>query len=246
MFSIDQPIDDLETEDKEDTLEEGAHDDAPPDTTPPAAPEQPEPAAAPADRDLSMTADNTIAELQVAKRTDGVIQPVPPPPVVSDIAATSPPLSTLQEITSTEGTVVDPANRVVGDSTTPDVDPEPTAINPSLLMEAAPQMTRMRASRKAPCPALRGSPIPGVDDPSLFNLPNDCREPIWMKKKSTLRYFRSVFKMGNLSGLISNWYRLEEALGFPEQVGLRSCRFFGDMLTFDRPREDSQRKVVRK
>ena len=40
-----------------------------------------------------------------------------------------------------------------------------------------------------------------------------------MQKKKTLEYFRTAYKMGNLSSLISNWYKLEEALGFPEQVG---------------------------
>lgn len=72
---------------------------------------------------------------------------------------------------------------------------QPGTINPSLLMP----------------------PTPG-NDPAPFSLPTDIHEPGWMKKKGTIGYFRSVHKMGGLASLICNWYRLEEVLGFPEQV----------------------------
>jgi len=39
-----------------------------------------------------------------------------------------------------------------------------------------------------------------------------------MKKKKTLTYFRLMIKTDNMSSLISNWYRLEEVLGFSKQV----------------------------
>ena len=47
---------------------------------------------------------------------------------------------------------------------------QPATINPSLLMTPI--------------------PIPRVDDPSLFDLPEDAQESVWMAKKGTLEYFR--------------------------------------------------------
>jgi len=101
-------------------------------------------------------------------------------------------------------------------------------IDPSLLKASVPQTARMVTGGKAPRPGLGNAPIPGTDSPTLLHLPENAHEPIWMKKKQTLKYFRSVFKMGNLSGLISNWYRLEEALGFPIQVRFIHFRHWRD------------------
>jgi hypothetical protein len=39
-----------------------------------------------------------------------------------------------------------------------------------------------------------------------------------MRSRKTLKYFREVDKMDKLLGLLLHWYRLEEALGFPETV----------------------------
>ena len=53
---------------------------------------------------------------------------------------------------------------------------------------------------------------------TIDNLPTDATEPIWMKAKETLKYFRGVHKMGKLLDLILHWYQLEEVLGFQETV----------------------------
>jgi hypothetical protein len=90
--------------------------------------------------------------------------------------------------------------------------PQPMTIDPSPPMVPAPQTERMATDGL--------SPTANADLPRLFTLPENAKEAIWMKKKCTLNYFRSTFKMGGLSGLISNWYELERALGFPEQVCL--------------------------
>ena len=39
-------------------------------------------------------------------------------------------------------------------------------------------------------------------------------EPMWMKKKKTLNYFRTTFKLGEFSNVIAHWYELEGLLGF--------------------------------
>jgi len=126
---------------------------------------------------------------------------------------------------------------------------KPGQIDPSSLKAPAPQMARQTARMvtggKAPRPGLGKAPIHSVDSPALFHLPENARESIWMKKKGTLTYFRSAFKMGNLSGLISNWYQLEEALGFPEQVRFYSRQTFEGMLMFSRPEGGSRPRAAR-
>lgn len=45
-------------------------------------------------------------------------------------------------------------------------------------------------------------------------------EPTWMKKRRTLDYFRSTFKLGNLSDVIEHWYELERLLCFQDVVSV--------------------------
>ena len=89
-----------------------------------------------------------------------------------------------------------------------------------LLLEApsAQKITPVRTTEQASACNLSVLPIPSCDDPASLRLPANVQEPDWMKKKRTLDYFKSSFKMGGLSSLISNWYLLEAALGFPEHV----------------------------
>jgi len=51
-------------------------------------------------------------------------------------------------------------------------------------------------------------------------LANVTGEPLWMEKKQTLNYFRSTFKLGDLSNVIGHWYELEGLLGFQEVVSI--------------------------
>lgn len=113
--------------------------------------------------------------------------------------------------------------------------PQPATIDPAFSIASLPRTARMRTGGKAPRPGLSKRPIPGEDHVSLLNLPEGAHESEWMKQKGTLAYFRSAFKMGNLSTLISNWYVLEESLGFVEKVSLHSHRLLGKkILTFGR------------
>lgn len=98
---------------------------------------------------------------------------------------------------------------------------QPATIDPSLLIPPVPgaiQTAGTHTSGGVAFPGPTTLPIPSGDDPAL-RLPTNGQEPMWMKKKGTLGYFRSVFNVGGLSTLLTNWYRLEEALGFREQVG---------------------------
>ena len=49
-------------------------------------------------------------------------------------------------------------------------------------------------------------------------LANITNEPVWMKKKRTLDFFRRTPKLGCLSDVIQHWYELEELLGFQDAV----------------------------
>lgn len=93
-----------------------------------------------------------------------------------------------------------------------DTHPQPTTINPSLLLAPAPEVLQAGGSDPIQSSVLK------VDSPTLFDIPENASQSEWMEKKGTLDYFRSVSKRGNLSVLISNWYRLEKALGFPKRV----------------------------
>ena len=97
---------------------------------------------------------------------------------------------------------------------------QPTTSDSSLLVPT-PRKTpaRMQTGGKVSRPHLAIPPAPSRKDHTPSLLPEDAGESIWMKKKGTLNYLRSAFKMGGLSTLISNWYRLEEVLGLLEQVG---------------------------
>ena len=52
-------------------------------------------------------------------------------------------------------------------------------------------------------------------------LANITNEPVWMKRRRTLHYFRDVTKLGCLSNVIQHWYELERLLGFPGTVSSR-------------------------
>lgn len=94
---------------------------------------------------------------------------------------------------------------------------QPATINPSLLMAPALEMLQTGSSGPIQSSVLK------VDSPTLFDIPGNASQPEWMENKGTLDYFRSVSKRGNLSVLISNWFRLEKALGFPKRVSSFAC-----------------------
>lgn len=112
-------------------------------------------------------------------------------------------------------TVTQATNNTSHDPTTACL--QPATVDPSLLTAPVQRVARIRTGDKPPHRNVTKPLTPGCDDPNLCLL-SDVQEPAWMRKKGTLAYFRSAFKMGGLSTLISNWYRLEGALGFPEQV----------------------------
>ena len=58
--------------------------------------------------------------------------------------------------------------------------------------------------------------------PPVDLLGHVTNEPLWMKKKRTLDYFREAFKLGDLSNVIEHWCKLEEMLGFPDTVSICS------------------------
>lgn len=45
-------------------------------------------------------------------------------------------------------------------------------------------------------------------------------DAVWMKRKKTIEYFRTAFKLGKLADVIERWYELEKLLGFPEIVSV--------------------------
>ena len=57
---------------------------------------------------------------------------------------------------------------------------------------------------KVPHHHLAISPAPSHEDPTPPILPENAQESSWMKKKGTLDYLRSVFKIGGLPNLITN------------------------------------------
>ena len=93
---------------------------------------------------------------------------------------------------------------------------------------------------------LSGSPSPSVDDSSIPTLPETAGEPLWMRQKETLKYFRKVMKAGHLPTLISNWYRLEKFLGFPDQVCSTCVCDPHACSRSDRPRKNSRYRDARR
>jgi len=61
--------------------------------------------------------------------------------------------------------------------------------------------------------STNSSPLPNL----LAGIKN---EPVWMKKRKTLDYFRGTFKLGVLSDVIEHWYELEALLGFQNVVSV--------------------------
>ena len=101
---------------------------------------------------------------------------------------------------------------------------------PSLLATRARKTAGIRTTDKS-CPDRNTSSTPSCGDSARLCLPANIQEPIWMKKKGTLVYFKSAFKTEGLSNLISNWYQLEAALGFPEQVCFSRPHLSDNILT---------------
>jgi hypothetical protein len=67
-------------------------------------------------------------------------------------------------------------------------------------------------------------PTPNTNSsPSLDVLVNVTNEPLWMRRKRTLAYFRETFKLGDLSNVIEHWYKLEGMLSFPDIVSIYSA-----------------------
>lgn len=112
-------------------------------------------------------------------------------------------------------------------------------IHPSRLTAPVP---RARANTSD----LSRSPSPSVDDSAIPTLPKPAGEPLWMQQKETLKYFRKIMKEGHLATLISNWYRFEKLLGFPDQVcWARVCDPHAHSRS-DRPRKSSRHRAARR
>lgn len=61
---------------------------------------------------------------------------------------------------------------------------------------------------------------PSNANPASNTLAGVTDEPMWMKKKHTLNYFRGTTKLGDLPSVIEHWYELERLLGFPGNVSV--------------------------
>ena len=113
-------------------------------------------------------------------------------------------------------------------STQPEINlglPLPTSdpVRPSHLVDEPRQVTPGHAHSQAGARPLNSSPGQEGTLPTNLCPPPDLLvgrtdKPTWMKKKRTLDYFRGTFKLGDLSSVISHWYKLEELLGFQEAV----------------------------
>lgn len=99
-------------------------------------------------------------------------------------------------------------------------------IDPSLLLIAEPQPVTPGQPRSQVATGLLESPqsnrltarLNVISPPEP--LAGVADEPLWMKKKRTLNYFRSAVKFGSLSDVIRHWYELEGLLGFQEVVSV--------------------------
>ena len=91
--------------------------------------------------------------------------------------------------------------------------PTPDIRSPSPLL--VPQMVHTRN----PSPLGNGVTRKSANPPTRL-LAGITEEPMWMKKKHTLDYFRSTTDFGKLSNIIEHWYELENLLGFPEAVSI--------------------------
>ena len=105
----------------------------------------------------------------------------------------------------------------------PSLDSHPNDSHPASPNKVSTGITSIAQDQDIPnrdAPNHPDSQVPrgDTDLATSNNLPMNARESEWMRSKKTLNYFREVYKMGKLSDLISHWYQLEEALGFPETV----------------------------
>lgn len=225
MFNIDQNIDDtgpsgsVEIQDEQGVV-------SPSDSPSPAVSELPQVVVTPVVHDPSMTADNALTQPQSDQQTDAVVH--------QNAIPTRDQLPSL--ITPAQLSVELHPNLVMSapppitftspgqDNHPSPVHSQPTTINPSLLMAPVSPNVPISAG---------GSNLPSSPNPrNLFNSSEVVQAPTWMKKKGTLEYFNSAFKTEDLSGLISNWFKLERALGFPEQVSFVSQHLTENVLTF--------------
>lgn len=65
-------------------------------------------------------------------------------------------------------------------------------------------------------------------------------EPVWMKRKGTLNYFRITFKLGCFPDIIQRWYEFEQLLGFQDVVSVLSNSSYCALMLF-RPQPNSRR-----
>ena len=106
-----------------------------------------------------------------------------------------------------------------------DLTPDPDTGHPPRLVDAPQLAAPTRAYSQARArplglpPSGKGTSSTSVN-PSPDLLAGIIDEPIWMKQKRTLAYFRSTFKLGDLSNVIKHWYALEELLGFQGVVSV--------------------------
>ena len=150
-----------------------------------------------------------------------IVKPTPSPIATSTSPRQDNPIQTAGTERATTVPAVHAGGNLVSDSSL--VHSQPTTINPSLLVEPVSPIAQIGAG---------GSNPSGTDPKTLFALPEVSQVPIWMKKKGTIEYFNSTSKTDDLSGLISNWLKLEHALGFPEQVSLIPLNILENELTF--------------
>ena len=88
--------------------------------------------------------------------------------------------------------------------------------------QIVPDCAHPPASERSPSlPCSHGTACKTSSNPPPDPLVNVMNEPVWMKKKQTLDYFRGTFKLGSLPNVIEHWYELEEQLGFQNAVSVR-------------------------
>ena len=115
---------------------------------------------------------------------------------------------------------------------------EVSTFEPPLILDAErpaplplPVVARsLRASSGQPRSQADRAPPPGNRptirtnaNPPPKPLASITDEPVWMKKRDTLNYFRNTAKLGSLSDVIEHWYELEILLGFQDPVSVPTC-----------------------
>ena len=118
-------------------------------------------------------------------------------------------------------------------------DPARPSSRPVYTPPVTPRHTHSHTTTRPLSPGHEGMPNPGSTPPPNI-LVGVTDEPMWMKKKRTLNYFRETFKLGDLPSVIRHWYELEGLLGFKDAVSALE-RIITRLLMTSRPWQDFQR-----